>query len=88
MSEYILPIIALTSIFMMYYFILLPINQSCNFTFNYVLGKEIARRLYHELYPDFTYQAYHDEDKQHQVILQSALEEFRNLLANEKKNKD
>lgn len=62
MSEYIVPIITLITIIMMYYFILEPINRRYEAAFNHLLGKEIARRLYQEIDPEFTYKAYHEDD--------------------------
>ena len=83
-SEYILPMIALITVFMMYAFMLRPINKRYEAALNHLLAKEIARRLYHEIYPDFTYQVYHEDDLQRQIILNNSVEEFRRLLSNKK----
>ena len=66
-------IIALITLFTMYAFILKPINRRYEAVLNHLLAKEIARRLYREIYPDFTYQAYLEDDLQRQIILSSAV---------------
>ena len=38
----------------MYRLLLYPINKRCNIAFNSILGKEIARILYHQIDPNFT----------------------------------
>lgn len=83
MDEYILLIIALINIFMMYVFILRPINKCHEAVLNHLLAKEIARRLYQEIHPEFSYKGYHEDDLQRQIILNSSVEEFRRLLSEE-----
>ena len=83
MDEYILPMIALINIFMMYVFILRPINKCHEAVLNHLLAKEIARRLYQEIHPEFSYKVYHEDDVQRQIILNSSVEEFKRLLNEE-----
>ena len=85
MSDFLLPFMGLIVIFMMYAFILRPINRRYDAALNHILGKEIARRLYQEIDPNFTYNASHEEDIQRHIILNSSVEEFRKLLNNKKK---
>ncbi len=83
MDEYILPMIALITIFMMYVFILRPINRCHEAALNHLLAKEIARKMYQEIHPEFSYKAYHEDDVQRQIILNSSVEEFKRLLNEE-----
>lgn len=80
MSEFILPFVGMIVIFMMYAFILRPINRRYEAALNHLLAKEIARRLYQEIHPEFTYKSYHEDDMQRQIILESVVEEFRKLM--------
>lgn len=80
MDEYILLIIALINIFMMYAFILRPINRCHEAVLNHLLAKEIARKMYQEIHPEFSYKVYHEDDVQRQIILNSSVEEFKILL--------
>ncbi|NBL00297.1 MAG: hypothetical protein EOM50_20290 [Erysipelotrichia bacterium] len=60
-----------------YILIMRPITLRYQSAFNHLLGKEIARRLYQTIYPDFTYDThYQPGDHQSELILESALEEF------------
>ena len=83
MDECILLIIALITIFMMYAFILRPINRRHEAALNHLLAKEIARKMYQEIHPEFNYKIYHEDDVQRQIILNSSVEEFRRLLNEE-----
>ena len=83
MDEYILPMIALINIFMMYVFILRPINKCHEAVLNHLLAKEIARKMYQEIHPEFSYKVYDEDDIQRQIILNSSVEEFRKLLNEE-----
>lgn len=78
MSEFIVPM-SMIVVFMMYYLILKPIHRRYEMALNHLLAKEIARRLYQKIYSDFTYKPYHQDDLQRQIILSSAVEEFRRL---------
>lgn len=80
MSEFILPFMAMIVILMLYYFIVKPINRRYEAALNHHLGKEIARRLYQEIHPEFSYKTYHEDNIQRQIILSSADEEFRKLM--------
>ena len=83
MDEYILLMIALITIFMMYVFMLRPINKRHEAALNHLLAQEIARKMYQEIHPEFSYKAYHEDDVQRQIILNSSVEEFRKLLNEE-----
>ena len=84
MSEYLLPMIALITIFMMYTFMLRPINKCHEAALNHLLAKEIARKMYQEIHPEFSYKVYHEDDLQRQIILNNSVQEFRRLLSNKK----
>lgn len=79
MSEFIVPLMSMIVVFMMYYFILKPIHRRYEMALNHLLAKEIARRLYQEIDSEFVYKPYHQDDIQRQIILSSAVEEFRRL---------
>ncbi|NBK98087.1 MAG: hypothetical protein EOM50_08715 [Erysipelotrichia bacterium] len=80
MSDFILPFVGMIVILMMYAFILKPINRRYEAALNRILGKEIARRLYQEIHPEFSYTKYHEDDMQRQIILESVVDEFRRLM--------
>ena len=80
MSEFILAFMGLIIIFMMYAFMLRPINRRHEAALNHLLAKEIARRLYQEIHPEFSYTKYHEDDMQRQIILESVVDEFRRLM--------
>jgi len=84
MSEFIVPFMGMVVIYMMYYLLLKPIHRRYEMALNHLLAKEIARRLYQEIHPDFTYKPYHQDDIQRQIILSRAVEEFRRLMINKK----
>lgn len=84
MSEFMVPFMGMIVIFMMYYLLLKPINRRYEAALNHLLAKEIARRLYQEIHSDFMYKPYHQDDLQRQIILSSAVEEFRRLMINKK----
>ena len=73
-------IMALIVMYMMYAFILRPMNRRYEAALNHILGKEIARRLYQEIDPNFTYKAYQEENIQRHIILSSAVAEFRRFI--------
>ena len=83
MSEFIVPM-SMIVVVMMYYLILKPIHRRYEMALNHLLAKEIARRLYKEMHPEFTYKPYHEDDLQRQIILSSAVEEFRKLMISKK----
>lgn len=80
MSECIITLMELFLLFMMYVFIIKPLNRCYEAALNHRLGKEIARRLYGEIDPHSIYKASQEEDVQRHIILSSAIEEFRRLL--------
>ena len=53
-----------------------------------LLGKEIARSLYQQIHPEFSYDAkkYHPSDAIDEIVLKSALEMFTHLLQNKNIN--
>lgn len=53
-----------------------------------LLGKEIARSLYQQIHPEFSYDAkkYHPSDAIDEIVLKSAVEMFRALCETENKN--
>ncbi|MFW9625221.1 MAG: hypothetical protein ACMV1K_00640 [Sulfurospirillum sp.] len=51
MSECIITLMGLLFLFMMYAFIMKPLNRRYEALLNHRLGKEIARRLYGEIDP-------------------------------------
>ena len=51
MSECIITLMGLLFLFMMYAFIMKPLNRRYEVLLNHRLGKEIARRLYGEIDP-------------------------------------
>lgn len=83
MDEYILLIIVLITLFMMYAFILRPINKCHEAVLNHLLAKEIARKMYQEIHPEFSYKIYHEDDLQREIILNSSVKEFKRLLNEE-----
>ena len=69
----------------MHRLLIYPINQHYQRALNYLLAKEIARELYQQIYPDFTYvKKYHPDDLSSQLLLNTAIETFTQLL--EEKN--
>ena len=64
MDECMLPMIVLITIFMMYIFILRPINKCHEAVLNHLLAKEIARKMYQEIHTEFSYKVYHEDDVQ------------------------
>lgn len=88
MSECIITLMELFLLFMMYVFIIKPLNRCYEAALNYRLGKEIARRLYGEIDPHFIYKASQEDDLQRHIILSSAIEEFRRLLNKPTMNKN
>ena len=60
-----------------------PIHQRYQSVLDRLLGKEIARQLYQSLHTGFTYDnRYHPDDRQSQLILSAAREEFQRLQNN------
>lgn len=70
----------------LYSLLMWPINTRLHGTLSHIMGKEIARALYQKLHPDFTYKKYTSDEHLHQIIFNSALEEFTRLRDKEKEN--
>lgn len=69
----------------MYRLVMHPINQRYQRALNRLLAKEIARELYQQIHPDFTYEyKYHPDDLNSQLLLNTTIETFTQLL--EEKN--
>jgi hypothetical protein len=69
----------------LYLFMIKPLNKRYEAALNHLLAKEIARRIYQELHPEFYYEKYHVDNPKHQAILEASIEEIRKL---QQKNMD
>ena len=77
------------SAYILLWFILIrPLNRRYKKALASLLGKEIARSLYQQMHPEFTYttKKYHPSDFIDETVLNSAKEMFTNLLRNKNKN--
>ncbi len=65
-----------------------PLNRRYKKALATLLGKEIARSLYQQMHPEFTYatKKYHPSDSLDETVLTSAKEMFTHLLQNKNKN--
>ena len=65
-----------------------PLNKRYKKALATLLGKEIARSLYQQMHPEFTYatKKYHPSDSLDETVLNSAKEMFTHLLHNKNKN--
>ena len=65
-----------------------PLNKRYKKALATLLGKEIARSLYQQMHPEFTYatKKYHPSDSLDETVLNSAKEMFTHLLQNKNKN--
>ena len=65
-----------------------PLNKRYKRALATLLGKEIARSLYQQMHPEFTYatKKYHPSDLLDETVLNSAKEMFTHLLRNKNKN--
>jgi len=64
-----------------------PLNKRYKKALATLLGKEIARTLYQQMHPGFTYEnKYHPSDVLDETVLNSAKEMFTHLLQNKNKN--
>lgn len=70
---------ALCGGYALYLFTLKPLNKRYETALDYLLAKEIARRVYQELHPEFYYKKYHVDNPKHQAILEASIEEIRKL---------
>ena len=77
------------SAYILLWFILIrPLNKRYKRALATLLGKEIARSLYQQIHPEFTYatKKYHPSDLLDETVLNSAKEMFTHLLQNKNKN--
>ena len=77
------------SAYILLWFILIrPLNKRYKKALATLLGKEIARSLYQQMHPEFTYatKKYHPSDLLDETVLNSAKEMFTHLLQNKNKN--
>ena len=77
------------SAYILLWFILIrPFNRRYKRALATLLGKEIARSLYQQMHPEFTYatKKYHPSDLLDETVLNSAKEMFTHLLHNKNKN--
>jgi hypothetical protein len=65
-----------------------PLNRRYKHALATLLGKEIARTLYQQMHPEFTYatKKYYPSDIVDEIVLNSAKEMFTHLLKNKNKN--
>ena len=65
-----------------------PLNKRYKRALATLLGKEIARSLYQQMHPEFTYatKKYNPSDLLDETVLNSAKEMFTHLLQNKNKN--
>ena len=61
-----------------------PLNRRYKHALATLLGKEIARTLYQQMYPEFTYttKKYYPSDPIDEIVLERAKEMFIHLLQN------
>lgn len=73
---------------LLWFMLIHPLNKRYKKALATLLGKEIARSVYCQMHPTFTYDAkkYHPSDAIDQIVLKSALEMFRTLRETEGKN--
>ena len=82
-------IVLVGSAYILLWFILIrPLNRRYKKALATLLGKEIARSLYQQMHPEFTYDTkkYHPSDSLDETVLNTAKEMFTNLLQNKNKN--
>ena len=65
-----------------------PLNKRYKKALAALLGKVIARSLYQQMHPEFTYttKKYHPSDSLDETVLNTAKEMFMHLLQNKNKN--
>lgn len=73
---------------LLWFILIRPLNKRYKKALATLLGKEIARSLYQQMHPEFTYttKKYHPSDLLDETVLNSAKEMFTNLLRNKNKN--
>ena len=72
----------------LWFILIRPLNKRYKKALATLLGKEIARSLYQQMHPEFTYatKKYHPSDLLDETVLNSAKEMFTHLLQNKNKN--
>ncbi len=73
---------------LLWFILIRPFNRRYKRALATLLGKEIARSLYQQMHPEFTYatKKYHPSDLLDETVLNSAKEMFTHLLRNKNKN--
>ena len=77
------------SAYILLWFILIrPLNKRYKRALATLLGKEIARSLYQQMHPEFSYatKKYHPSDLLDETVLNSAKGMFTHVLQNKNKN--
>ena len=72
----------------LWFILIRPLNKRYKKALATLLGKEIARSLYQQIHPEFTYatKKYNPSDLLDETVLNSAKEMFTHLLHNKNKN--
>ncbi|NBK98255.1 MAG: hypothetical protein EOM50_09570 [Erysipelotrichia bacterium] len=73
---------------LLWFMLIRPLNKRYKKALATLLGKEIARSLYQQMHPEFTYatKKYHPSDSLDETVLNTAKEMFTHLLHNKNKN--
>ena len=73
---------------LLWFILIRPLNKRYKEALASLLGKEIARSLYQQMHPEFTYDTkkYHPNDLLDETVLNSAKEMFTHLLHNKNIN--
>ena len=81
-------VIATFAYILLSFILIRPLNKRYKRALATLLGKEIARSLYQQMHPEFTYatKKYHPSDSLDETVLNSAKEMFTHLLQNKNKN--
>ena len=73
---------------LLWFMLIRPLNRRYKRALATLLGKEIARSLYQQMHPEFTYatKKYHPSDLLDETVLNSTKEMFTHLLHNKNIN--
>ncbi len=73
--------------FLLWFMLIRPLNKRYKKALATLLGKEIARSLYQQMHPEFTYttKKYHPSDVLDETVLNSAKDMFANIREEEQK---
>ena len=73
---------------LLWFILIRPLNKRYKRALATLLGKEIARSLYQQMHPEFSYatKKYHPSDLLDETVLNSAKEMFTHMLRNKNKN--